>query len=175
MIATARLVLRRPTMADAPALAHEADDPRVAANLRDGFPHPYSVRDAKRFIARVRDDDPLAALVIVRDGVVVGGLGFNPGVDVYRLGGEIGYWLGVAHWGQGIATEAVGAFVERIWRTTPMERLHAGVFAGNPASARVLEKCGFTCESIQRRAIVKNGEVKDLAVWVQLRGEFRVA
>ena len=50
-----------------------------------------------------------------------------------------------------------------------MERLHAGVFSGNPGSERVLEKCGFLLESVQRRAVIKNGRFRDLSVWVQLR------
>ncbi len=169
IIATRRLVLRPLVVGDVRELATEANDPRIAVNLRDGFPAPYSLRDARRFIASVRDGDPLATLAITRDGAVIGVIGLTPGLDVYRLNGEIGYWLGVTHWGQGLATEAVGGFVDEVWANTPMERLHADVFSGNPASERVLQKCGFTLESVQRRAVVKQGEIRDLAVWVKLR------
>ena len=169
MITTPRLVLRPLRNADARLLAASADDPRIAENLRDGFPNPYSVRDARRFIASVRDAPPLSVLGIIRDGEPIGCMGLTPGSDVYRLNGEIGYWIGVAHWGQGLVTEAVDAFVRTIWQQTGMERLHAGVFSGNPASERVLEKCGFLLESVQRRAVIKNGRFRDLSVWVQLR------
>lgn len=169
MITTNRLVLRPLRISDARPIAAEADDPRIADNLRDGFPSPYSVRDARRFIGAMRDAPPLTVLAIVVDDRPVGCVGLTPGLDVYRLNGEIGYWLGVEHWGRGLATEAVGAFVEAVWRRTPMERLHAGVFSGNPASGRVLEKCGFELESIQRRAVIKNGRIRDLAVWAALR------
>lgn len=169
IVPTRRLVLRPLVVGDARDLAGEANDPRIARNLRDGFPTPYSLRDARRFIASVRDADPLTALAITRDGGVIGVIGLTPGLDVYRLNGEIGYWLGVAHWGQGLATEAVAAFVDEVWANTPMERLHADVFSGNPASERVLDKCGFRLESVQHRAVIKAGEMRDLAVWVRLR------
>ncbi len=169
VITTSRLVLRPLRTSDARELAAQADDPRIAENLRDGFPSPYGVRDARRFIASVRDAPPLSVLAIVRDGTPIGCIGLTPGADVYRLNGEIGYWIGVAHWGDGLATEAVGAFVRAVWQQTVMERLHAGVFSGNPSSERVLEKCGFLLESVQRRAVVKNGRIRDLSVWVQLR------
>lgn len=169
MITTQRLVLRPLRSTDARSIAANADDPRIAENLRDGFPNPYSVRDARRFIASVRDVPPLGVLAIVRDGAPIGCIGLTPGSDVYRLNGEVGYWIGVAHWGQGLVTEAVSAFVRVIWEQTGMERLHAGVFSGNPGSERVLEKCGFVLESVQRRAVIKNGRFRDLSVWVQLR------
>jgi RimJ/RimL family protein N-acetyltransferase len=169
VITTARLVLRPLRSSDARALAANADDPLIAENLRDGFPNPYSVRDARRFIASVRDAAPFSVLAIVRDGEPIGCVGLTPGNDVYRLNGEIGYWIGTAHWGQGLVTEAVGAFVRTVWEQTGMERLHAGVFSGNPASERVLEKCGFMLESVQRRAVIKNGRFRDLSVWFQLR------
>lgn len=156
-------------MSDARDLAHAADDSRIAENLRDGFPVPYTVRDARRFIASVRDAHPLSVLVITHDETPVGCVGWTPGEDVYRLNGEIGYWLGVSMWGRGLATEAVSAFVAQVWESTPMERLFANVFSGNPASERVLEKCGFTRESIQRRAVIKNGVIRDLSVWSQVR------
>lgn len=119
------------------------DDPRIAENLRDGFPILYSVRDARRFIASVRDVPPLGVLAIVHDGEPIGCIGLTPGSDVYRLNGEIGHRIGVTHWGKGLVTEAVSAFVRAVWERTAMERLHAGVFSGNPGSERVLEKCGF--------------------------------
>lgn len=157
-------------MSDARALAREADDPRIAEHLRDGFPNPYGVRDARRFIGSLREADPLSALAItLGEGPPIGVMGLTAGSDVYRLSGEVGYWLGAAHWGHGYATEALMGFAAAIWEWTPMERLHAGVFSGNPASERVLEKAGFELESVQRRAVVKNGRIRDLAVWVQLR------
>lgn len=155
-------------------MAREADDPRIAINLRDGFPTPYTTRDARRYIGLLVSgtEHPLFGLAITRrDDDFVGCIGLTPGRDVYRRTGEVGYWLGVRHWGKGLATEALSAFTEHILRTTNLERLHGDVFSGNPASERVLEKCGYTREAVQRRAVYKNGQFRDLTVYVRLRGD----
>jgi RimJ/RimL family protein N-acetyltransferase len=53
---------------------------------------------------------------------------------------EVGYWLGRDHWGRGVATAALVAFLGQE-RTRP---LYAGVLPANGGSLRVLEKCGFS-------------------------------
>ncbi|MDD4255705.1 MAG: GNAT family protein [Methanofollis sp.] len=68
----------------------------------------------------------------------------------------MGYWLSEKYWGRGIATDAVRATVSRAFDLYPIVRLQAGVFENNPASMRVLEKCGF-----MREAIMKDGVVMD--------------
>jgi RimJ/RimL family protein N-acetyltransferase len=168
-IVTPRLVLRRYRRGDEGDLRRVADDPRVAEHLRDGFPSPYTRDDAAEWVAASRDAPPLTVLAITRDDGVIGGIGLLPGTDVYRFGAEVGYWLGVDHWGRGYATEALRAFCERVFAATALERLFAHVFAGNDASRRVLEKSGFTHESIARRAVFKNGRFRDMHVYVRLR------
>jgi len=170
-IATERLVMRPLRGTDARALARVADDPRIAVNLRDGFPSPYGLLDARRFLSWLASGDahPLTSLGIVRDGELIGCMGMTPGPDVYRYTGEVGYWLGVDHWGTGLATEALSAFTDHLLRETRLVRLQGNVFSGNPASGRVLEKCGYRLESVQRRAVVKNGVIRDLAIYVRLR------
>ncbi len=56
---------------------------------------------------------------------------------------EIGYWFGVRYWGRGYATEAAQALVDHAFGDLGREVLHAGARVSNPASRRVLEKCGF--------------------------------
>ncbi len=74
------------------------------------------------------------------DGPIIGGCGIG---TLRGDGPEIGYWFGVAHWGHGYATEAARAIIDHAFGDLGHEVLHAGARVSNPASRRVLEKCGF--------------------------------
>lgn len=154
---------------DASAIVPHANDRAVSRNLRDRFPHPYARRDFRRFHRDVRDHDPPRVFAIEVDGEACGGVGIELGDDVDRRTGEIGYWLGRAHWNRGIATEAVRAVVEYAFETFDLARLEARIYEGNPASARVLEKAGFTREARLRRAITKDGETFDALLYAFVR------
>lgn len=167
-IRTARLEVRPLISDDATDLAAGANDPRVAANLRDTFPNPYSLDDARYWI-----EVPHAALqglAIVRDGRVIGAIGLQSGVGERRFDAELGYWLGVAYWGQGYAAEAVAALCDHAFGTSTLQRVHAVVYDGNPRSDRVLDKCGFVLEGLSQRAIFKNGRFLDCRTYARLRG-----
>ena len=150
--------MRAARVVDAVELAREADDPEVYAGLRDYFPHPYSVDDALRFIEAMQGQTgPQRQFVIEVDGEVAGTAGLFPGTGVYRTNAELGYWLGRRFWGRGIMTEVIARLVEVAWGRFEVDRLYARVFGNNPASVRVLEKCGFREESTIAGIIVKNG------------------
>lgn len=169
-LVTPSAILRDWTADDAPALARHANNPQVARSMRDAFPHPYTIRDAKAFIAlATAGDSPALLLAIEVDGEAAGGIGVHPLEDVYRGTAEIGYWLSEAYWGRGIATDAVRAMVPLAFARFPIVRLQAGVFATNPASMRVLEKAGFARESVHAKAITKDGVVTDEHLYVLLR------
>ena len=153
--------LRDLVPADAPALARHADDPGIAAHLRDRFPHPYRLRDAEAFIAMVRAGLGERAWAIDHGGEAVGVIGAVPGRDVYAGSWELGYWLSRGHWGRGVATAAARAVCAHLFADHRARRIWAGVFAGNTGSARVLEKAGFTREGTARAHVVKNGVVRD--------------
>jgi RimJ/RimL family protein N-acetyltransferase len=140
VLETERLILRSPRLADAKAIAALANDRRIAANtLR--IPHPYSLADAQAFLtAAEAAEDEIVFLVTARDGAVLGCCG------IAKLDGEtpeIGYWLGVPFWGKGFATEAARAVIDHAFGTLGHEVLLGGARVSNPASRRVLEKCGF--------------------------------
>ena len=137
-LATERLVLRAPQREDAPDIARLANDKRIAVNT-SRIPHPYGIADAEQFIAAANGRDGGAAFVITREGELIGGCGVDPRDD----GPEIGYWLGVPYWGCGYATEAVRALIDHAFGDLQREALQAGARVSNPASRRVLEKCGF--------------------------------
>jgi len=149
ILKTARLVLRAPRMADAAALAALAADRRVAENT-SRLPHPYGLADAEDFIAAVRAGSE-HAFVVAReaDGAILGVSGLS---DIAGSTPEIGYWFGVPHWGRGYATEAARALIDHVFCDLDHEALEGAARISNPASRRVLEKCGFqwTGAALQR-------------------------
>lgn len=157
---------------DAAALAAQANDRRVARNMRDAFPHPYTVEDARAFLAMAAAREPDSFLAIEVAGEVAGGIGYTMHSDVERVGAEVGYWLGEGFWGRGIATDALRALSRHALARHPeLVRLWAVPFAWNPASARVLEKAGYRREGTLRRSAIKEGQVLDQWMYALLREE----
>ena len=111
----------------------------------------------------------MTQFAIVLAGELVGGIGIEPGVDVFRRSAEIGYWLGEPFWGRGLATEALRGATDYAFTTFDICRLEAGVFEWNPASARVLEKAGYTLEGRARLAVVKDGRTGDRLQYALVR------
>ena len=168
-IRTPTSLLRDWTREDTGSLVRHANNPRVAAMMRDAFPSPYTIEDARRFIDRATTPGPHLFLAIEVDGEAQGGVGIHLLDDVHRRSAEIGYWLSESCWGRGIATDAVRALVPVAFGTFDIIRLEAGIFSGNPASMRVLEKCGFIREAVHSHAITKNGVTMDEIVYVCLQ------
>jgi RimJ/RimL family protein N-acetyltransferase len=137
-LATARLVLRAPCRGDVKAIATLVNDRRIAANTAR-IPYPYAIEDAEQFIAAVNKREGEACFVITLDGAPIG----MCSVDLREDGPELGYWLGVAYWGRGFATEAVRALIDYAFGDLELDTLISGARVNNPASRRVLEKCGF--------------------------------
>ena len=144
VLATARLVLRAPRRVDVRAIAILVNDRRIAANTAR-IPHPYAIEDAEQFIAAVNKREGEACFVITLDGAPIG----ICSVDLREDGPEIGYWLGVSYWGRGFATEAVRALIDHAFGDLEHETLISGARVNNPASRRVLEKCGFQWTGVQ--------------------------
>jgi RimJ/RimL family protein N-acetyltransferase len=138
VLATARLVLRAPRCSDVKAIATLVNDRRIAANTAR-IPHPYAIEDAEHFIAAVNKREGEACFAVTLDGAPIG----ICSVDLREDGPELGYWLGVAYWGRGFATEAVRALIDYAFADLEHETLISGARVNNPASRRVLEKCGF--------------------------------
>lgn len=156
---------------DAGSLARYANDREVWRNMRDRFPHPYTERDAKEWLAFIAEVPAGTAFAIEVDGEAAGGISFEPLADVFRVGAEVGYWLARPHWGRGITTEAVRAVTGQLFRHFDFIRAQASVFSWNPASARVLEKAGYTLEATNRRSMIKEGVVGDRWLYVKLRDQ----
>lgn len=149
------------------SLAGHANSRKVWLALRDLFPHPYTAADARKFLEKAINALPVTDFCIEVSGEAVGGIGIRLGNDVHRHTAEFGYWLGEDFWGRGIMTEAVMAFTDFCFKSFSLCRIYAEPFANNSASARVLEKAGFTFEAQLRNNVVKDRKLLDSLLYVR--------
>ena len=146
---------------DLEPLVTHANNRDIWLNLRDRFPHPYTLRDGRAFLKHMRDQRPETAFAIAVNGEAAGSIAFQLGGDVERVSAEIGYWLAEPFWRRGIATEALVATTGYAAGEHGLTRVYALPFASNTASCRVLEKAGYQLEGRLRRSAIKNGSVID--------------
>lgn len=183
------ITIRPYTPTDAPSLAHHANNAAIWNNLRNRMPFPYTEAHSKTWIAHANTAtiatgpfDPSTAratgpkipahYAIVLDGAAVGSIGleFGDPDEVYARTAELGYWLGEAYWGRGVMGMVVPAFVRWAWETFGvLARLNAEVDEENAGSRRCLERAGFAVEGRRRKALVKNGELRDAVFMGMLR------
>ncbi|MEE8138709.1 MAG: GNAT family protein [Thermoanaerobaculia bacterium] len=154
---------------DAPALVKYANNRKISTQLRDRFPFPYTEKDAMAWLQRVSQEDPEVSFGIASPLELIGGIGLELQEDIYRRSAEIGYWLGEPYWGKGIATLAVGALTDWAFAELGLVRVFATVFESNPASARVLDKVGYSCEGRLRQSITKEGQTFDSFLYAAIR------
>jgi [ribosomal protein S5]-alanine N-acetyltransferase len=163
-----RAIVRDWREADRESLVRHANNRKVWRNLKDRFPHPYTDDDARAWLDLARAEPPRAGWAIEVGGEAAGGIGLVPLADVYARTAHIGYWLGEAHWGRGIMTAAVRAVSDHALSGLGFLRLEAPVFAWNPASMRVLQKCGYSREGVMRKSVSKDREVIDCALYAKV-------
>jgi ribosomal-protein-alanine N-acetyltransferase len=170
MVAAGEITLRRWLRSDLDALVRYANNRNLWIALRDRMPFPYTTADAEAWIAfNEQQGEPIHNFAIDLKGEAIGTIGFQPMNDVHRLTGEIGYWIGEPFWGRGIATAALERTTAYGFASLGLERIEAHVFSTNPASARVLEKVGYTFEGRLRRSIIKDGQMLDSYLYARLR------
>src|SRR5215831_5243506 len=147
VLETARLALRKPRFEDAKQVAALAGDRRIAENT-ERIPHPYGIDDARQWISAAISQSATYAITI--GGEVIGACGLDvPSLHVPPQAGErtaeaeLGYWIGRPFWGCGYMTEAARRLINHGFGDLGYKVLTAGARVNNPASRRVLEKCGF--------------------------------
>lgn len=130
------------------------------------IPYPYREADFQQWlkiVEKTTQEQGRSVQWAIRNeaGLLIGGTGFGD----FELGkshrAEIGYWLAKPYWGQGIMTAVVGKICEFGFSEFGLVKITAHVFANNPASARVLEKCGFAQEGFLRKHCLKDGRFID--------------
>lgn len=155
------VTLRNFRRTDKYRMAELANNEKVAINLRDAFPHPYSVVDAQQFINIFIGQKPAQVFAIEYEGKYVGNIGLHKQDDVYSKSAELGYFIGEPYWNRGITTRAVNLICEYGFRELDVVRIYSGIFEFNSPSQRVLEKCGFNREAVLRSAVFKKGVMYD--------------
>ncbi|TWF45293.1 RimJ/RimL family protein N-acetyltransferase [Chitinophaga polysaccharea] len=145
-----------------------ANDPAVAANLRDTFPSPYSLKDAEEFLSLIEQGKLNHVWGIYAKDKIAGAITLTPQTDIYRHSAEIGYWLGAPFHGKGIMTEAVSLLTEYAFREMNILRIYAGVFAYNEDSQKVLMKSGYHLEAVKVKAVIKNDVLHDEHLMVRM-------
>ena len=169
ILATERLLLRPPDLADAPAIQRLAGAREVAYNTLL-IPHPYPDGAAEEWITKPRTADDINFVITVRASCeLVGGMGLT--VNRQHARAEIGYWIGVPYWNRGYATEAGRAVVRYAFDELKLNRVFAEHFTRNASSGRVMQKMGMRHEGTLRRHIIKWGEMIDVELYGIVREE----
>jgi ribosomal-protein-alanine N-acetyltransferase len=163
------IFLKDPGLIPVTELQRLADNNAIAKNLRDVFPHPYSMDDAHQFITFARNGVFGHTFGIFDEQTFIGAGSIVPQHDIHKNNGEIGYWIGEEYWGRGFAGRAVELLTTYAFNELKLLRIFAGVFATNVASMKVLEKSGYTLEAVLKSSIVKNGEILDECIYSILK------
>jgi RimJ/RimL family protein N-acetyltransferase len=145
ILETARLSLRPFASSDAAAVQANLGDGRIAETTLV-IPHPYPPGAAEEFIARHaeawREGKSATWAVTWRStGRVIGAMGLRLTLAHHRA--EAGYWVAVDEWGKGVATEALARVIAFAFDDMGLHRVEAHHFVENPASGRVMARCGM--------------------------------
>jgi len=153
------------------SLAKYGNNKKLADNMRNAFPHPYTLEEAYKFIETCKNNDEKKDIVraIILDDEFIGTIGVFVKDDVYSLSAEIGYWLAEPFWGRGIMTKCVKDLCDYVFLNYNIIRIFTEIFAYNEGSKRVLEKAGFKFEGTKRKSIYKNGNVYDSLAYALIK------
>lgn len=145
LMETTRLQLRPWNESDAEILYKYASDPDVGP--RAGWPAHKSVDESRTVIQDIFTNDHTWAIVLKETNEPIGCMGFFPfgesNIPIGEHDCEAGYWVAKPYWNQGICTEALQKMIDYCFNVKQFDTIWSDHFTGNPASGRVLEKCGF--------------------------------
>ena len=169
------IVLRPWAISDASNLAIVANNKKIAENVRDGFPFPYSVRDAQDWLNIILPENyPPRFFAIISDRQLVGSIGIITKTDIYRKNLEIGFFISEDFWGKGFATKAIKAATSYAFRDFDIVRVYAETFSDNIGSQKALQKAGFKLEATLKKNIVKNEVITDSCIYSVLKEDFNM-
>lgn len=142
---TERILFRLWRDEDAETLYKYASDPEVGP--RAGWPPHKSVEESREIIRTVFNSDHMCAIEFKETGEPIGCMGYmvhgESNIDIGENDAEVGYWVARPYWNRGICTEALRLLIDYCFREKGFRTLWADYFPDNPASGKVMEKCGF--------------------------------
>ena len=155
---------------DAEALAVHANNLKIAEKLLEGFPHPYTLKDAQEWIMlNSCPERQKTFFAIVVDGAAVGGIAFKHRKPPHHKTVILGYWIGERYWNKGITSNAVKLMLPYMFENFDVERVEARVLENNKASAKVLEKNNFLLEGRLRNSAYDGKSVVDELLYSKLK------
>lgn len=168
---TDRLQLRPFTLDDAPRVRELAGH-RLVAETTLLIPHPYEEGMAEPWIAThlsnfLAGESLTLAITLRSGGEMIGCIGL--GVTKAHRRAEMGYWIGVPFWGNGYCTEAARAVIAYGFSDMDLVKITSHHYAGNPASGRVMQKCGMKREGSCEKHVLKDGTFHDTVVYGLVR------
>lgn len=173
---TTRLWLRWPRFGDAAIITQLAGN-KAISEMTSKIPYPYPPDAAEAFVFQSRKMNAsgqsltLVATPKSKPNTVIGLVSILQ--DDEKGLPQIGYWLSPNHWGKGLMTEAVQTMVDSFFQLTEENILIASTRLINPASQRILEKCGFRYEGTGSFEAAANGQVFEVQNYAVTRGEWR--
>ncbi len=163
------VLIRKWKNSDAESLQKNANNKSVSRFLLDRFPYPYTMESARNFLAFATNSPFKYLYAIEVNQEAVGGIEIQLLEDNYVNNGEMGFWLGEAFWGQGIAKSAIAQITNMVFSETKITRIIAKTFGENVASQKLLLKCGFSKEAEFKGALLKDGKIYDEFVFTLSR------
>jgi RimJ/RimL family protein N-acetyltransferase len=164
------IILRPWAFNDAAQLAVIADNKKIADNIRDGLPNPYTIKDAQDWLNLIMpENNPPRFFAITIDKKIAGNIGIISKSNIYRKNVEIGFFISEDLWGKGIATSAIKAVTSYAFTTFDIVRVYAESFSDNTGSRKALEKAGFRLEATLKNNIIKNDIIKDSCIYSVLK------
>lgn len=163
---TRRLTLRPPAVRDVERLVELLDDYDIA-RMTSRIPHPYRRQDALSWLSSLSADKERAyAAFLGAELIGVGGYVLRKDLAT----AEIGYWIGKPYWGRGLASEIASALVAHGFEDLHLDQITANHAFDNPASQRVIEKCGFERTGTRSMRAVSRGAEVEIWTYALTRG-----
>jgi ribosomal-protein-alanine N-acetyltransferase len=162
---TENISLRLWESRDIKDLIEYANNPNIAQNMTNAFPHPYTKEAGLKFIEIAQSHSPAHVFAICVNNQAVGAIGVHPQADIHEKCAELGYWLAEPFWGKGIMSVAVKQMIEYAFQNFTIVRLYARPFSSNIGSQKVLHKCGFKLEARLKKSIYKNETFLDELIY----------
>jgi len=174
-LVTERLILRPLQLTDTERICELAGNRDIAAQSIQ-IPHPYGEEDAKMWIIAQKEEFEAGrqlnfAIIERSSGELIGVIGLLR-IQHENESAELGYWVGKPFWNRGYATEAVKAVVDYAFCILGLNRIYSRYMKKNPASGRVLAKCGFMHEGILRQHVKKWDNFEDIEMAAILKEEY---